>query len=199
MKVTLTEEVARWAFEICLEGSDSDWFVAFSNPTAGPWKTISGLDRDGTLTSIHRFGQTDERPDLVAVSDTHSAIVVVEAKGKLADLDTTDQIAKSARVVREMAQVFSALNSDEAWERRAGYRVIGALLWGVSGKADTSAEHRVLTAFRDELGSLSGVDSRVVLGIVSTQDGSGTVACTGYAWPNAVAADAALLTSMGLS
>ena len=40
----LTEEIARWAFEIiCRE--NPNWYVAFTNPTAGPWKTIKGLNK----------------------------------------------------------------------------------------------------------------------------------------------------------
>ena len=34
----LTEEIARWAFEVVCKNS-SDWYIAFTNPTAGPWKT----------------------------------------------------------------------------------------------------------------------------------------------------------------
>ena len=64
----LTEEIARWAFEIkCIESED--WFVAFTNPTAGPWKTIKGLDDEGKEGEVYRFGSKEPRPDIVLVSD----------------------------------------------------------------------------------------------------------------------------------
>ena len=44
----LTEELARWAFEIlCREGDEC--YVAFTNPTAGPWKTIKAKDDKGNF------------------------------------------------------------------------------------------------------------------------------------------------------
>ena len=38
----LNEELARWAFEIKIS-ENSDWEIAFTNPTAGPWKTVKAL------------------------------------------------------------------------------------------------------------------------------------------------------------
>ena len=38
----LNEEIARWAFEIIFK-TNTSWHIAFTNPTAGPWKTIKSV------------------------------------------------------------------------------------------------------------------------------------------------------------
>jgi hypothetical protein len=35
----LTEEICRWSFEVHIKKLES-WWIAFTNPTAGPWKKI---------------------------------------------------------------------------------------------------------------------------------------------------------------
>ena len=44
----VTEELARWRFELEIKAS-RDWWIAFSNPTAGPWKRLMGRSGDGSL------------------------------------------------------------------------------------------------------------------------------------------------------
>ena len=47
----LNEEIARWAFEI-LFTDRSDWVIAFTNPTAGPWKTIKASNEFGEIGEV---------------------------------------------------------------------------------------------------------------------------------------------------
>ena len=48
----VNEEIARWAFEIIFKKNDQ-WTIAFTNPTAGPWKTIkSNSLNDGSYQTL---------------------------------------------------------------------------------------------------------------------------------------------------
>ena len=62
--VSISEEIVRWSFEISVNRSD-DWLIAFTNPTAGPWKRITAPDSDGKRGEIHRFEicDLDSSPD----------------------------------------------------------------------------------------------------------------------------------------
>ncbi len=75
------EEIARWSTEVYLKNHvDLGWWVAFTNPTAGPWKKILALSEEGTFVEIHRFIREGERPDLILVNDKLKVVVIVEAK-----------------------------------------------------------------------------------------------------------------------
>ena len=54
----LNEEVSRWAFEILFR-QNKKWRIAFTNLTAGPWKTIKGLDSEGVEGAVYRFPLED--------------------------------------------------------------------------------------------------------------------------------------------
>ena len=60
----LTEEFARWAFEIVCKQSPN-WYIAFTNPTAGPWKAINAFDKKGREGRIYSFDAKDKRPDII--------------------------------------------------------------------------------------------------------------------------------------
>lgn len=126
----LTEEIARWAFEIQL-GKSAKWFVAFCNPTAGPWKRIMApAAGGGKAGEVYRFPRDDERPDLILVSDPFKIVVVLEAKDSLPKILVRDQMKKSCAVIKRTSQVLSALGTNPYWAGRARYSLIGGLLWG---------------------------------------------------------------------
>ncbi len=38
---SINEEITRWVTEVYLKSNPNlDWYIAFTNPTAGPWKKI---------------------------------------------------------------------------------------------------------------------------------------------------------------
>ena len=127
----LTEELARWAFELRIEDLP-DWQIAFSNPTAGPWKRVCASDAKGITGEVHRFGKSDLRPDLLLVNDALSAIVIVEAKPDLPALVQAKQVAKSCRVVNDLAVTLSGLGHNSHWNGRAEYQTVVGLLWGAT-------------------------------------------------------------------
>ena len=93
----LTEEISRWAFEIrCRESLD--WYIAFTNPTAGPWKTIKGTDQFGKEGEVYRFELEQPRPDIILVNDKLRVIVIIEAKDSIEKLTSCYQAAKSVNV-----------------------------------------------------------------------------------------------------
>ena len=60
---TINEEIVRWAFEVFLRNKSEDkWWVAFTNPTAGPWKKIEAPNNGGKLFEIYRFAREEDRP-----------------------------------------------------------------------------------------------------------------------------------------
>ena len=86
----LTEEISRWAFEIrCRESLD--WYIAFTNPTAGPWKTIKGTDQFGKEGEVYRFELEQPRPDIILVNDKLRVIVIIEAKDSIEKLTSEER------------------------------------------------------------------------------------------------------------
>jgi hypothetical protein len=134
----LSEEIARWAFEVRL-ASLPDWHLAFTNPTAGPWKRLMALDAGGIEAEVHRFEREEDRPDLVLVNDDLRAVVIVEAKDALAALVAPKQVAKSCAVVHALAGRLASLVGHAAWDSRTGYTVVPGLLWGARNRTATTA------------------------------------------------------------
>ena len=65
----LNEEIARWAFEILFK-TNTEWKIAFTNPTAGPWKTIKANSlTDNTEGEVYRFILEEDRPDIIMYND----------------------------------------------------------------------------------------------------------------------------------
>ncbi len=56
------------------------WWVAFTNPIAGPWKKITALDGTGLPVEIYRFEREGERPDLILVNDIFKLVMIVKQK-----------------------------------------------------------------------------------------------------------------------
>jgi hypothetical protein len=127
----MTEEIVRWCFElkIC---SSKDWWISFTNPTAGPWKRLMGRNKTDQEGEVYRFPRNDERPDVVAVNDKRRIVLIVEAKDSAAKLVMSEQARKSSEVVTSLCRALSALHSNEFWGVRTDYNFIAGLLWGRS-------------------------------------------------------------------
>jgi hypothetical protein len=125
----MTEEVVRWRFELQLRNS-TDWWIAFTNPTAGPWKRLLGRDRSGSEGAVYRFPRDEGRPDVVAVNDKLRLVMVVEAKDTALRLCASDQVRKSADVVGNLTTALAGLGANPFWGERAKYDVVAGLLWG---------------------------------------------------------------------
>ena len=166
----LSEEVARWRFEVSVRNS-SAWWIAFSNPTAGPWKRVEGYDEHHRRGEVHRFTREDRRPDLILVCDPASAVVIVEAKGKLSQLSRQPQIRRSADVIQALASVLQGKGRNPYWGSRANYAIVPGILWGtVTGSAD----EKFAQVASEWVGHL-GTDA--LLGIAVVQDPAGDLRC----------------------
>lgn len=135
----LTEEIARWAFEVNIRKSKA-WYIAFTNPTAGPWKRVMANTPDGVPGEVYRFPRDNDRPDLILVSDTHKTVLIIEAKDSLPKLLVRDQMAKSVDVIASLARVLKSLRHNKYWGARCDYSVVPGVLWG----ADTRSEERIV-------------------------------------------------------
>lgn len=126
---SISEEIARWTVEVYFKQHAAlGWWLAFTNPTAGPWKKIVAQDEGGFNAEIYRFQREEERPDLVLVNDELKLILLVEAKDFVEKLVTADQMEKSIRVIKEMNKVFLSIQHI-GWGERAKYRVVSSFLW----------------------------------------------------------------------
>lgn len=131
-KFVPTEEIVRWTFEVHVNNNSTakeNWFLAFTNPTAGPWKRVVAPDRSGAMVEVARFGRDEERPDLVLVSDVLRLNLIIEAKDDLSKLVAEVQMKKSLGVIRDLGQRLKTCTG-ETWQERAAYRIIPGFLWG---------------------------------------------------------------------
>lgn len=124
----LTEEIARWTFEVHVRRLP-DWSIAFTNPTAGPWKRLMAYDQSGSEGEVHRFLREETRPDLVLVNDDLKVVCIIEAKDALPPLLDPVQVAKSCAVVKVLSATLRSLGGNSFWGERAHYTVIPGLLW----------------------------------------------------------------------
>jgi hypothetical protein len=174
----LSEEIARWAFEVHLRRLD-DWHIAFTNPTAGPWKRLMALDSEGSPGEVHRFLREDDRPDLVLVSDTFESLVIVEAKDSLARLVLDGQVKKSCAVVSTLATTLGELGDNPYWGARADYTVVPGLLWGAAESASESQRSRAFTTYDRGLAGIPFAHPGLIA--VEAHRSGDSVGLTGYA------------------
>lgn len=126
---SLSEEIVRWGFEVSIK-AHADWFIAFTNPTAGPWKRIMAPDISGKQGEVHRFEVNETRPDLVLVSDTLAKVLIIEAKTSLADLARNTQIQKTAQMYNYLARTLQSKQANRFWGPRSEFTYSLGLLWG---------------------------------------------------------------------
>lgn len=132
-EIKLSEEIIRFAFEVAIMRERTNRFIAFSNPTAGPWKLVLGRRADETY-ELHRFGREDVRPDVIVVCDKLRKIVVIEAKETADQLDS-GTIEKTYGISAMFADIFGLYDSHEDWLQRKTYEVITGFLFGSASAA----------------------------------------------------------------
>ena len=173
----LNEEISRWAFEI-LYKQNNKWKIAFTNPTAGPWKTIKGLDSKGNEGEVYRFPLEETRPDIIMYNDELKTIIIIEAKDSLGKLVSGDQSEKSVEVAERLAGVLSGLGSNPFWAKRASYQTYMGLLWGsVEVPEDDSAVNEVFDEYYNNTKKHSCLNKELIIGVESLFK-NGKISCS---------------------
>lgn len=168
----LTEEISRWAFEIiCKE--NPDWYVAFTNPTAGPWKTIKGLDKSGKEGEVYRFELEETRPDIVLVNDKLQIVIIIEAKDSIEKLTSGDQSEKSVEVVDTLTTILKGCKSNQYWGARASYPVITGLLWGAEAPTSTLERSNAFNEYYNNMKAYPQLNKEFIIGIETRRKGDG--------------------------
>ncbi len=146
-KFEVSEEIARWSLEIYIEHNPKlGWWIAFTNPTAGPWKTISSVDTDGRIEEIYRFAREENRPDLLLVNDDRKEILIIEAKELAKSLISKSQMTKSIAVIKDMAVALKGL-SHNSWSKRKDYKIIPGFLWYSENNKTALEENKKVNDF----------------------------------------------------
>lgn len=176
----LNEEIARWAFEILFK-SDTSWHIAFTNPTAGPWKTIKAVSlRSGKEGEVYRFILEEDRPDIILYHDSLRVVLIFEAKDSLEKLLERTQAQKSADVVVKLANILRHKGANDFWRGRENYRVILGLLWGSNNDPATNDEKEALyDCYHELISGKASVASDLVIG-VETLYREGALKCTSF-------------------
>jgi hypothetical protein len=194
--IRIDEEVARFSFEVHLRERCPSWFVAFTNPTAGPWKRILAPDSEGNCGEVHRFEQKALRPDLVIVNDNLQVAIIIEAKDDLAKLGRVKQADNSIEAARSVAEVLGAHHGNRFWGTRADFPVVFGLLWGSTGGATDTQVNTVFELYCDRLESIPRVVDTVI-GIESGRHGEdGPLTCKGQISPGGTTESHALLNAI---
>lgn len=168
----LTEEISRWAFEIrCRESLD--WYIAFTNPTAGPWKTIKGTDQFGKEGEVYRFELEQPRPDIILVNDKLRVIVIIEAKDSIEKLTSGDQAAKSVNVVETLAATLKRGDTNPHWRGRAFYPVITGLLWGAETPTTSFERSNAFDEYYYHMKACPHLNKELIIGIETRREGDG--------------------------
>lgn len=172
----LTEEIARWAFEVVCKQS-SNWYVAFTNPTAGPWKTIKCTDtRTGDIGEVYRFELEETRPDILLVNDEMEVVLIIEAKDSIEKLTTGDQVNKTIEVVSQLTDILKRKSDCRFWGRRSSYKIITALLWGSDRIINQSEYNELFLQHKHAISHFSNVSDDLIIGIETKRKGE-TLKC----------------------
>ncbi len=166
----LTEEISRWAFEIQIN-NNPEWWIAFTNPTAGPWKRIEAMNASEQKGEVYRFDRDEKRPDIVIVNDKLNSIIIFEAKDSLDKLINQSQAEKSCEVIDRIARILVKINGNDYWRGRYLYKFYNGLLWGSTEEAIHSDINNAFSVYSSELKNIcSIIDSSIQIGIESTKD-----------------------------
>jgi hypothetical protein len=140
----INEEITRWTTEVYIKSNpNKNWYIAFTNPTAGPWKKITVKNEKSKSIEVYRFDREEKRPDLVLINDKKGVILIVEAKYDLGDLLNSEQMVKSVKVVVDMAEVLKNISVKE-WETRKKYKILTSFLWYSSNPVNALAESKLV-------------------------------------------------------
>jgi len=167
---SINEEIARWVTEVYVKNHQKlGWWVAFTNPIAGPWKKITALNGEGVPVEVYRFEREGERPDLILVNDEYKLIVVVEAKDTYQKIVANDQMKKSARVIEEISTILKTC-ANENWAKRMEYKILPSFLWFSAEEQNFLTEDKVVKEAFEKHSKLS---SDSLLNIIITKNDSG--------------------------
>ncbi len=175
----LTEEISRWAFEVVCKYS-SDWYIAFTNPTAGPWKTIKCTNAYGEEGEVYRFELEETRPDILLVNDRLKVVMIIEAKDSLAKLIAGEQAPKSVEVVGTLSDILKDKKSNSFWSHRSNYTIILGLLWGAEYPSTKVERQEVFDRYFDEMESYTSFEKEVIIGIETCRRNDGLICKTCY-------------------
>jgi hypothetical protein len=125
----MTEEIARWAFEVRCR-TNQEMTIAFTNPTAGPWKRVEATNSHGVVGEVFRFPRDSQRPDILGVDDVARKVYIIEAKPNLEQLLASKQLPKTVAVYEDMRTTLTGLGGNPYWGDRAKYDYEFGLLWG---------------------------------------------------------------------
>ncbi len=166
----LTEEISRWAFEIHIKNINS-WWIAYTNPTAGPWKRVESYDEKSEKGEVCRFGRDEKRPDIVVVNDELKIIIIFEAKDSLDKLKSKNQIEKSCKVVENMAKTLNSIVDNPYWGERHLYKKYNGLLWGSTNLSSNESIQEVFQIYSKEFNRIESIiDKTIQIGIESNKD-----------------------------
>lgn len=179
VQYTLTEEIARWAFEVRCKESNK-WHIAFTNPTAGPWKTITASDENGVLGEIYRFQSKEVRPDVVIYNDEFKVILIIEAKDSLSKLVQGNQAEKSVEVIVNLSRVLKQLNTSPFWRSRIDYNIYTGILWGTTNEHSNKEIYSIMDEYQEETARHPELNSDLIVGIESFKNPDGSIDCTLY-------------------
>ena len=152
----VSEEIVRWAFEVSLHKSDN-WKIAFTNPTAGPWKRVMALNPAGAAGEVHRFEIDEKRPDLIIYSDKYKVVVIVEAKPDLGGLSTEEQIEKTSALYGRLSSILKTKKNNAFWGGRSEYRYELGLLWGKKNETAQEVKNLATRYHRNNKSQISDV------------------------------------------
>ena len=155
--VSISEEIVRWSFEISVNRS-VDWVIAFTNPTAGPWKRITAPNGDGKIGEIHRFEIDETRPDLILVNDKTQQVWIIEAKTTFNDLRKPAQLAKTSHLFKELTIKLQNVLNNDFWGSRSRYEYSLGLLW--SAGDETTAQ--ISETCREYLKNIVGLTKDII-------------------------------------
>ncbi len=168
----INEEIARWVTEVYVRShQELGWWIAFTNPIAGPWKKINALNGEGVPVEIYRFEREGERPDLILVNDAEKTILIVEAKDFVEKLIAKDQMTKSIRVIEEITLILRSC-SNEHWISRREYKIIPSFLWYTDKEENIHDEDELVKKTFKVLASAENVD---LFNIVVTKNNIGNL------------------------
>lgn len=175
----LTEEISRWAFEVVCK-NNPDWYIAFTNPTAGPWKTIKCTNAYGEEGEVYRFELEETRPDILLVNDKLRVVMIIEAKDSLAKLISGDQAPKSVEVVGTLAEILRGKKSNSFWSYRSNYTIVVGLLWGAERPSTNYERQEVFNRYFDEMESYKSFEKDLIIGIETCRHNDGLICKTCY-------------------
>ena len=175
----LTEEISRWTFEVACK-NNPDWYIAFTNPTAGPWKTIKCTNEYGEEGEVYRFELEETRPDILLVNDKLNVVMIIEAKDSLAKLISGDQSQKSVEVVGTLSKILKNKCNNSFWLHRSNYAIIVGLLWGAKRPSTQCERQEVFDRYFNEMESYKSFEKDLIIGIETCRHKDGLICKTCY-------------------